>query len=90
MGEHFNRRGTGVVFGKDMSKKVCSRLGVKRTVRDHQLIKAITDLYVEHDGKLITINSTNVYGGTPFILKLTAKNLGESFNSLENCVQNLL
>lgn len=88
-GERFNRRGVGVEFGEDISKKVCNRLGVKRIVRSHQPRKASSAPYVEHDGRVVTISSTTVYGGTPFILKLPAKDLNTSFNNIENHVQKL-
>jgi len=89
IGEHFNMRGAGVEFGKDISKKICNRLGVKRIVRSHQPRKARSAPHVEHDGRVITISSTTVYGGIPFILKLPTKDLNTSFNNLEDHIQKL-
>jgi len=58
-------------------------------VRSHQPRKAASAPYAEHDGRVITISSTTVYGGTSFILKLSARDLNTSFNNLENHVQML-
>lgn len=88
-GERFNRRGAGIEFGKDISKKVCSRLCVERIVRSHQPRKSFIGPYVEHDGRVVTISSTTVYGGIPFILKMPAKDLNKSFKNIESHVQKL-
>ena len=88
-GERFNRRGAGVEFGIDVSKKVCDGLSVNRIVRSHQPTKAAFVPYVEHDGRVITISSTTVYGGIPFILKLPATDLNTSFNNLEDNVKKM-
>lgn len=85
-GEYPNMRGAGVMFGKDISKGICQRLGLKRIVRSHQPRKAWRGPYVEHDGRIITISSTLVYGGRPFALNLPAKNLDDAFRDLEKHV----
>ncbi len=74
-GEYPNsKRGIGVLFGKDVSLKVCESLGVKRIVRSHEPMKAFEGPYYEHDGRVITISSTKEYGGKPFILLIDPKN----------------
>lgn len=90
MGERFNRRGVGVEFGEDISHIVCDRLGVSRIVRSHQPRKASCIPHVTHGGRVITISSTSVSGGIPFILKLPAGDLGTSFNALQDTVQLLV
>jgi diadenosine tetraphosphatase ApaH/serine/threonine PP2A family protein phosphatase len=82
-GEHLNVRGAGIMFGKDVSEEVCRRLSLKRIVRSHQPRKAKEGPCVEHDGKIVTISSTIIYGGTPFILALPAKSIDEAFRHLE-------
>ncbi len=82
-GEHLNTRGAGVEFGEDVSEETCRRLGVKRIVRSHQPTKALEGPYVEHGGRVITISSTIVYGGTPFVLVLLPKNSDTAFRRLE-------
>lgn len=89
VGQYLNRRGLGVEFGEDISRNVCNRLSVKRIVRSHQPRKSIEGPYMEHDGRIITISSTNAYGGKPFALVLPTKNLGQAFNKLEKYVVNL-
>ena len=74
-GEVPNPRGAGVLFGPDVSKKVCERLGVNFIVRSHEPRKALNEPYVEHEGRVVTISSTRVYGGVPFLLNLPARNL---------------
>jgi hypothetical protein len=69
-----NPRGAGVLFGRSVIENVCKSLGVKRIIRSHQPTKASTQPCYEYDGKVITISSTNVYHGTPFILIVDAKN----------------
>lgn len=82
-GERPNLRGAGVEFGKDVSKEVCRRLGVEKIVRSHQPQKARDGPCVEHDGRVITIGSTTVYGGKPFVLALPAKDWETAFTTLE-------
>jgi hypothetical protein len=85
-GEYTNMRGVGVIFGKDVSKNICHKIGVKRIVRSHQPRKASKEPFVEHDGHVITISSTRVYGDRAFALKLPAKNLDDAFQDLEKQV----
>lgn len=67
-GEYPNRRGVGVEFGFDISKSICKSLGVNRIIRSHQPNKALDGPCYEHDNRIITISSTRVYSGKPFIL----------------------
>jgi protein phosphatase len=70
-GEYPNPRGAGVLFGKDITKKVLNSLSVDKLIRSHQPQKAMNGIYEEHDGKILTINSTRVYGGKPIILEIS-------------------
>jgi len=70
-GEAPNPRGAGVLFGKDITDKVLGLLSVEKLVRSHQPQKAIEGYYEEHNGKVITISSTRVYGGTSAILEIS-------------------
>jgi len=73
-GEYPNRRGVGVEFGVDITEKVCMKLGVKMIVRSHEPMKASTGPYYEHGGRVVTVSSTSVYGGKPFILTIDPLN----------------
>jgi predicted phosphodiesterase len=66
-------RGAGVEFGADVSKAVCAALGVERIVRSHQPQLAAQKPNAMHDGRLITLNATTVYGGLPFIYFIDPK-----------------
>ena len=79
-GERQSRRGAGVEFGEDVTKKICSRVGVKKIIRSHEPRKAFEGPYYEHGGRVVTVSSTSVYGGTPFILDIDLKN----FYSIES------
>jgi len=69
-GEFPNPRGAGVLFGKDVTEKVLGLLSVERLIRSHQPQKAVEGYYEEHNGKVITISSTRVYGGKAAILEI--------------------
>jgi hypothetical protein len=81
-GELFNVRGVGVEFGRTISEEICERLKVKKVVRSHQPGKAQKGPFFEHDSRIITISSTEVYGGKPFILSLPTNNLSDAFDQL--------
>lgn len=66
-------RGAGVEFGADVSESVCKALGVERIVRSHQPQMAAQKPHVMHDGRVITVNATTVYGGLPFIYFIDPK-----------------
>lgn len=66
-------RGAGVEFGADVSEAVCKALGVERIVRSHQPQLAAKKPHVMHDGRVITVNATTVYGGLPFIYFIDPK-----------------
>jgi serine/threonine-protein phosphatase PP1 catalytic subunit len=66
-------RGVGVEFGADVSAAVCQVLGVERIIRSHQPQLAASKPHVMHDGRVITVNATSVYGGVPFVYYLDPK-----------------
>jgi len=69
-GERENERGCGVEFGADVTESVCKLLGVERIVRSHQPTKALIGPFYSHDSRVITVSSTSVYNGRPFILTI--------------------
>jgi hypothetical protein len=71
-GEHPDRRGAGIAFGEDITAEVLSSLGIKIIVRSHEPNKAAEGPYIEHGGRVVTINSCTSYGKSmkPFILKV--------------------
>ncbi len=76
-GEHPSMRGAGITFGEDVTTRVLSSLGLKMIVRSHEPGKAAYGPYIEHGGKIITINSCASYGKPrkPFILKVDTESL---------------
>lgn len=88
-GEYPNMRGAGVMFGQDISNKICHMLHAKIIVRSHQPRKAWQGPYTEHNGRVVTISSTTVYGGTPFILNLPIHNLNNVLTNLGDYTQDL-
>jgi predicted phosphodiesterase len=82
LGEVPNPRGAGVLFGEDVSERVCKALGISYIVRSHEPMKAISDPFIEHRGRIATISSTGVYGGAPFILALPVGGLPEGGEGL--------
>ncbi|MGD6850443.1 MAG: metallophosphoesterase family protein [Candidatus Bathyarchaeia archaeon] len=60
-------REVGVMWGSDVTETVCHGLGVERLIRSHQPQLAASKPYLAHDGRVVTVNATSVYGGTPFV-----------------------
>lgn len=85
-GEHGNPRGAGVLFGPDISEEVTRRLNVKYTIRSHEPRKASSGPFIEHEGRMVTISSTRVYGGRSFVLILPFKDFPKSGNEMEKHV----
>jgi diadenosine tetraphosphatase ApaH/serine/threonine PP2A family protein phosphatase len=69
-GEYLNPRGAGVLFGKDITENVLKKLSVEKLIRSHEPQKAFNGMAKEHEGKVITISSTHVYGGKACILEI--------------------
>jgi len=74
-GERPNMRGAGVEFGEDISEKVLQDLGMCMIIRSHQPNIALYGPHISHDGKVVTISSTRVYGGKPYYLKIEASKI---------------
>jgi len=72
-GEEPNPRGAGVLFGQDVTLKVCKALNVKMIIRSHQpslpevLERGFT---YHHNGMVLTVSSTTVYGGKPAFVEV--------------------
>ncbi|MDI6825794.1 MAG: metallophosphoesterase [Candidatus Aenigmarchaeota archaeon] len=61
-------RGAGKIFGKDVTKRILRILGVKTLIRSHQPLPE--GVSVKHDGTVLTISSTTIYGGKAAYLKI--------------------
>jgi len=85
-GEHPNFRGAGILFGVDVSESVCRALNVNYIVRSHEPRKALDGPYVEHDGRVVTVSTTRIYGGRPFILSIPTENTPKNGYELMNYV----
>ncbi|MEW6161891.1 MAG: metallophosphoesterase family protein [Nitrospirota bacterium] len=85
-GEYGNPRGAGVLFGPDISKEVTKRLNVKYIIRSHEPGKAPRGPFIEHEGRMVTISSTRVYGGRSFVLILPFEDLPKTGNEIEKYI----
>jgi hypothetical protein len=85
-GEYGNPRGAGVLFGPDISEEVTRRLNVKYIIRSHEPRKALSGPFIAHEGRVITVSSTRVYGGRSFVLILSFKDFPKSGNEIEKYV----
>ena len=84
-GEFPNPRGAGILFGPDITQEVTKRLNVKYVIRSHEPRKAFVFPAIEHEGKVITLSSTRVYGGKPFLI-IIKPNVFESKNVEEDVI----
>lgn len=85
-GEYINPRGAGVLFGPDISEEVTKRLNINFIIRSHEPIKTPGGPVIEHKGRVVTIGSTSVYGGKPFVLILPFKDFPKSGDETEKYV----
>ncbi|MEW6215022.1 MAG: metallophosphoesterase family protein [Nitrospirota bacterium] len=85
-GEYGNPRGAGVLFGPDISEEITRRLNVKYIIRTHEPRKASSSPFIEHEGRIVTISSTRVYGGKSFVLILPFKDFPKTGNEIEKYV----
>jgi protein phosphatase len=77
-------RGIGYLFGKDITKKFLEKLKVKTLVRSHQ--PPFEGVKVNHEGKILTISSTKVYGGKAAFLKIRLEEKAKSaYELVKNC-----
>ncbi len=72
------------MFGPDISNAVAKRLNAEYIVRSHQPFKAESGPCIEHGGRVVTISSTSVYGGRPFVLEIPADKIPANGNELKN------
>jgi hypothetical protein len=85
-GEAPNMRGLGVVFGSDVTRDVLDALGARCLIRSHEPQKALGGPVLDHDGRVVTLSSTTIYGGAPFALKLNPGNFPRSRKEIEDAV----
>jgi len=85
-GETPNYRGAGVLFGPDVSDRICKILNVDYIVRSHEPRKAFRGPFIEHNGRVVTVSSTRIYGGTPFIIAIPSVETPKSGYELEKYV----
>lgn len=67
-GQTGSRRGIGHLFGPDVTTTVLGALGVRQVFRSHQPQRAKKEPVDDHDGRVITLSSTDVYGGLPHLV----------------------
>ena len=66
------RRREGVVFGPKVTEKVLKATNTKIIVRSHEPRLAKNGPHITHEGRVITVNASAVYGN-PFILKINTQ-----------------
>ena len=69
-------RGVGNLFGIDITEKALKTLEVKTLIRSHQPSKE--GVKVNHEGRVLTISSTRVYGGKASFLPLDFSEEGKN------------
>jgi len=62
-GEHPSMRGAGVEFGPDITENILRTLGLEMIIRSHEPRKASRGPCAEHNGRVITTNACDSYGG---------------------------
>ena len=67
-GERPNRRGIGTEFGANITADTLDKLGIEHIIRSHEPRKAVHGPVCEQNDRIVTLNSTDVYGGDPFVL----------------------
>jgi len=77
-GLYASMRGAGSLFGPDITETVLQRLDLRYLIRSHEPRKATQGPYFEHEGRVITTSSTNVYDGRPCALILELEDLPDS------------
>jgi hypothetical protein len=84
-----NMRGAGSRFGADITRKVLESVGARTLIRSHEPRRAVSGPAFDQDGSIVTVSSTGVYGGAPFVLLLdleepphTPAELGEAVTYL--------
>lgn len=80
MGEKMNPRGAGVCFGPDITDTILARLSVKQIIRSHQPNLAPDYPFYSHSKKVMTISSTDVYGGSPYFIKIENMSKHDTFD----------
>ncbi|UCH37948.1 MAG: serine/threonine protein phosphatase [Candidatus Bathyarchaeota archaeon] len=83
-GEYPNPRGAGVKFGRDISQLVCRHLGISKIVRAHDPRIVLDGPCIQHNGRVITVNSSSVYGGRPFVLVLPSKHISQALMNIDS------
>ncbi len=78
-GEHPSSRGKGVEFGPDITRSALEKVGVRQLIRSHQPYLASGGPHFSHFRSVVTLSSTDVFGGKPFFLEL--ENRKEGFRS---------
>jgi hypothetical protein len=67
---NIKRGGSGVIFGRDITKRICEIIKVKKIIRGHEPRKALYGPTYTHNRQVITVNSSRVFGGFPFALSI--------------------
>ena len=82
-------RGAGRLFGPDITESVLRRLDVDVLFRSHEPRKAMAGPAFDHEGRVVTLSSTGVYGGRPFLVLLEEEDfeMGMSRELVEGAVR---
>jgi predicted phosphodiesterase len=69
-GERKGPRSAGRLFGPEITEAVLNGIGVKAIIRGHEPYLASNGPLMAHNGKIMTISSTDIYGGKPYYLEI--------------------
>jgi predicted phosphodiesterase len=76
-GETQNKiRQCGVMFGPEITRILCERLGVKRIIRGHSHAVARFRPTAVHSGRVTTVISSSVFSSNPYVVVIDAKSPG--------------
>lgn len=75
IGQHFNFRGKGKMFGNNITDCVCESLGIEAIIRSHDPALSKNNPGTMHNGKIINISSTSEYRGKPYVLAIDGKEM---------------
>jgi hypothetical protein len=79
-GERLNPRGRGMEFGPDITGLVLDRVKVLQIVRGHQPPLAKSGPAYAHERRIVTLSTTDVYNGKPFLLEVKNQPEGAHFS----------
>jgi protein phosphatase len=82
-----NMRGAGSQYGPDVTDRVLNSLGVRTLIRSHEPRKSRSGPAFDQEGRIVTVSSTGVYDGRPFLLELDLQQPPHSPEEMSDAVR---